>query len=231
MATSNGTLVEGPPNTTTGDDTNLAPMLFAVCWSMTGIAALFLGTRLYVKITTQRQLWWDDHVLVASWWMLVAFSTTVSYGTKFGLGTHHYNISIAGNNQSHVQLVVVIATVFSVMGASWSKTSFAIMLLRITQGTIKYVIWFIMISMNLILTFNAILQFVWCQPAYVAWNSGQGGTCWSRDVIVSYSVAAASYSAAMDILLAMVPWAVLMKLKMQMREKVGIAVCMSLGLM
>lgn len=225
-----GNLTAPPQSPGASDSSDLACMLVAVCWSMTCIAALFLGTRLFVKLTTQRRLWWDDHILVASWCALVAFSSTMTYGTKYGLGTH-LDMDATTETKSHMQLVVVIATVFSVMGAAWSKTSFAIMLLRITKGTMKYVIWFIMISMNLVLTFNAILQFLWCQPAYVAWHSGQGGTCWSKNVIVYYSVAAASYSATMDILLAMVPWAVIMKLQMQTREKIGIAVCMSLGVM
>lgn len=210
-------------------------MVLAVCWAMTGIAALFLGARLYVKLTTRKSLWWDDHLLVASWFMLVAFSATTTSGLNFGLGMHfdslmadhHLHPSI--KQELKLQLIVVIATVFSVMGAAWSKTSFAITLLRITKGTIHYVIWYIIISMNIVLTFNAILQFLWCQPAAAAWSAGQGGTCWSKDVIIYYSIAAAAYSAAMDILLAMVPWAVVMKLNMEKREKIGVAVCMSLG--
>lgn len=210
----------------------LGPMVLAVCWSMTAIAALFLGARLYVKLTTHKRLWWDDHFLVASWFMLVAFSTATTFGLKDGLGMHFdalrgTDINTAG--EDGLQLIVVIATVFSVIGASWSKTSFALTLLRITTGTIHYVIWFIIISMNIVLTFNAVLQFLWCQPASVAWSGGQGGTCWSKGVIVYYSIAAAAYSATMDVLLAMVPWVVIMKLNMEMKEKIGVAVCMSLG--
>lgn len=136
---------------------------------------------------------------------------------------------ISSSTVSELQLTVVIATVFSVLGAAWSKTSFAITLLRLTSGILHYVIWFVIISMNVVLTFNAILQFLWCQPASVAWNSGRGGTCWPQSVIVNYSIAAAAYSAAMDIFLAIVPWLVIMKLKMHMKEKIGAAVCMSLG--
>lgn len=211
------------------------PLVLAVCWSMTLIAALFLGARLCVKLTAHKRLWWDDHLLVASWAMLVAFSAATTYGTKAGLGLHFGTLagdrSLRPGDVDGLQLIVVIATVFSVMGAAWSKTSFALTLLRITKGTIHSVIWFVIVSMNIVLTFNAALQFLWCQPAAVAWNSGQGGTCWSKGVIIYYSIAAAAYSAAMDILLAMVPWVVIMRLNMEMREKVGVAVCMSLGFM
>ncbi|KAF3763980.1 hypothetical protein M406DRAFT_240457, partial [Cryphonectria parasitica EP155] len=204
------------------------PMILAVCWAMTAGAAVFLGARVFVKLTTHKRLWWDDWLLVASFLMLVAFSTTTSYGVKAGIGRHHATTGKTSQT-NELQLVVVVATVFSVLGASWSKTSFAITLLRITTGTIHYIVWFIIVSMNLVLTFNAILQFLWCQPASVAWNSGHGGTCWSQNVIVYYSITAAAYSAGMDILLAAVPWAVIMRLKMHTKEKLGVAVCMSLG--
>lgn len=213
----------------------LGPMLLVVCWSMTAVAALFLAARLYVKLTTHKRLWWDDHLLVASWFMLVAFSATTTCGIKYGLGIHFQNLKNAPGSRpsdmNELQLVLVVATVFSVMGAAWSKTSFALTLLRITSGMIHHVIWFIIVTMNIVLTFNAILQFLWCQPASVAWSSGSGGTCWSKSVIIYYSIAAAAYSAAMDIILAMVPWAVIMKLNMEPREKIGVAVCMSLGFM
>lgn len=210
----------------------VGPMILAVCWSMTGVAALFLGMRVYVKLITQRRLWWDDHLLVASWFMLVAFSSTITYGTTIGVGQHFSDLKggLKTSDMDGLQLVVIIATVFSVMGGAWSKTSFALTLLRLTKGTIYYVIWFIIISMNAVLTFNAILQFLWCQPASVAWHSGAGGTCWSKNVIIYYSIAAASYSATMDILLAVVPWTVIMKLQMESKEKIGVAVCMSLGI-
>lgn len=226
-----GRSVGSPPP---GYSDGLGPMILAVCWSMTGAATLFLGARVYVKLTAHKRLWWDDHFLLASWVMLVAFSSIITYGTTIGVGQHFDDLRSSGINSSDMdglQLVVVVATVFSVMGGAWSKTSFAITLLRLTKDTMYYVIWFIIISMNAVLTFNAVLQFLWCQPASVAWHSGAGGTCWSKDVIIYYSIAAASYSATMDILLALVPWTVIMKLKMERKEKIGVAICMSLGIM
>lgn len=240
MTTNNRNMLErinsrSAESSVAGYSGGLGPVILAVCWSMTGVAALFLGTRIYVKLTQHKHLWWDDHLLVASWFMLVAFSSTISYGTTIGVGQHMDNVGASGPlgpgpDMNGLQLVVIIATVFSVVGCAWSKTSFAITLLRLTDGTMYYVIWFVIVSMNAVLIFNAILQFLWCQPASVAWHSGAGGTCWSKGVIIYYSIAAASYSATMDIFLALVPWTIIMKLQMETKEKIGVAVCMSLGI-
>lgn len=204
-------------------------MVLAVCWAEVGIAAIFLGLRLYVKSTTHRQLYWDDFLLIASWLLLVGFSGAAIHGVSYGLGQHDAHFEYNDNGQ-HLQLTVVIATTFSVVGAALSKTSFAITLLRLTKGIMHNIVWFAIVTMNIVLVFNAVLQFIWCQPTWVAWNSGRGGNCWDRNILVYYSVAAAAYSATMDILLAMVPWSVIMSLKMHTKEKIGVAVCMSLGI-
>lgn len=209
---------------------HLGPVVLGVCWAEAGVTAIFLGLRLYVKLTTHRNLYWDDYLLIASWFTLVAFSATAIHGVQFGLGQHNA-LNEYHDGGVQLQLTVVIATTFSVLGAALSKTSFAITLLRLTKGLMRNIIWFAIISMNVILVFNVILQFIWCQPASAAWHSGRNGTCWSRKFIVYYSVAAAAYSALMDILLAMIPWAVIMRLRMHTKEKIAVAVCMSLGIM
>ena len=43
------------------------PRLTATTWSLTAFAALFLGLRLFSKLWRKRPLWWDDHILIASW--------------------------------------------------------------------------------------------------------------------------------------------------------------------
>lgn len=223
----NGTDGQAPTYAVNNDGGDLGPVVIGMCWAMTIMTALFLGTRLYVKFTTHRGMWWDDHLLLMSWFMLVAFSSSVTYATEVGLGKH--------NGKTHdptaLQLMIVVATVFSVLGAAWSKTSFALTLLRITKGLLYWGIWAIIVSLNVVLTFNAILQFIWCSPSAAAWDMMVDGKCWNRTIVVDYTIFAAAYSAGMDVLLACVPWLVIMNLKMKRSEKIGVAVCMSLGFM
>ncbi|KUI55848.1 hypothetical protein VP1G_03182 [Cytospora mali] len=222
----NGTHGPGPHSSVESDGHDLGPIAISMCWAMTSVAALFLGTRLYVKFTAHRGMWWDDYVLLASWSMLVAFSASTTYATKVGLGKHEGST----DDPTPLQLMIVVATVFSVLGAAWSKTSFALTLLRITKGKLYWMIWAIIVSLNIILTFNAILQFIWCTPARAAWDTMVSRKCWNRGIVVKYTIFAAAYSAVMDFLLAGVPWLVIMNLKMRRKEKIGVSVCMSLGL-
>ncbi len=46
---------------------DLGPQLNLVFWLLTSLSLVFLGLRLYCKIYRGRNLWWDDHFLIASW--------------------------------------------------------------------------------------------------------------------------------------------------------------------
>jgi hypothetical protein len=159
--------------------------------------------------------------------MLVGYVITTTYAVvRAGLGTHDGS---GLNDMSAIQLLIVVSTVLSSFGASWSKTSFAITLVRITDGWARVGIWMIIITLNIVLTLNAILPFVWCTPAQKGWLPLIDGTCWNRNMVIQISMFAAGYSAAMDFLLAIVPWGIILKLNMVLREKIGVLVCMSLA--
>ncbi len=52
------------------------PEANAVAWSLTAIAGLFLGLRVYCKYYGHRRLWWDDKILIASWVSNTAVSSS-----------------------------------------------------------------------------------------------------------------------------------------------------------
>lgn len=58
---------------------------------------------------------------------------------------------------------------------------------------------------------------------------GKTEQCIETGPYVSYSIASGAYSAAMDFLLAFLPWPLIWGLQMQKKEKLGIALAMSLG--
>lgn len=208
------------------------PEILGIVWGMTAFSSIFLVLRLWVKLRSHKGLWWDDHLLAASWCMLALFASATTVCVHVGLGHHVRSKDIL---QTPLQLGVNVATLFSVLGAAWSKTSFALTLLRITrEGGRRVVylgIWGVIVSMNLVLVMNGIIQFTWCMPAAKAWDPTVEGTCWKRSVVVQYTQFAAYYSAAMDFALALVPWKVLLGLRMRLKEKVGVLVCMSLGML
>lgn len=121
------------------------------------------------------------------------------------------------------------ATIFDVT-TSRSKTSFGFTLLHITDGWIKKVTWFCIISMNIAMFLSALFPWVNCTPVQKAWDlSVEGGTCWDLRVIVYYDMFSAAYSALMDFMLAFLPWKFLWGLQVKCKEKIDVGIALSMG--
>jgi hypothetical protein len=81
------------------------------------------------------------------------------------------------------------------------------------------------ISMNLVWIFGLAK----CTPFEKIYNKKVEGKCWDKTKLKHFQLFAAYYSAILDFVLAFLPWHILMGLTMKTREKVGVAVAMSLG--
>ncbi|KAI5864089.1 hypothetical protein GGS23DRAFT_619885 [Durotheca rogersii] len=114
--------------------------------------------------------------------------------------------------ESHdVGMLSLTAGTLFFVAAALSKTSFAITLTRLAGPKLKATLWVIIGSMNV----TTILSV--------------SGTCWNRTAILCVTIFAAAYSAIMDFVLAALPWAILVKLRIHTSEKVGISIAMSMG--
>ncbi|OIW25567.1 hypothetical protein CONLIGDRAFT_581876 [Coniochaeta ligniaria NRRL 30616] len=206
---------------------DLGPQLNAVVWVLLGFSGLFLALRLYCKFLKKRGLWWDDHVLVASWLAFLVDVICVSVSISLGFGKHVFAIDT--RHLPPIQILGNVSASASILAAVWSKTSFGITLLRIAEGKMKPAIWFIIMSMNLLMGVSALMPWIQCDPVSKTWNRDEPGSCWDPRVNIVYGVVAGSYSGVMDIVLALLPWSVVWNLQMKKKEKVGVAVAMSMG--
>lgn len=150
--------------------------------------------------------------------------------TRLGYGLHIWDFDVV-NNMAPLLLLVNMAGSFSATAAIWSKTSFAITLLRLTHGWMKWFLWFIIITMNIAMGLTALFPWVNCTPIRKSWEVFTPGECWDPTVTVNYNLFSASYSALMDITLALLPWSVVWKLQMKKTERFGCAFAMSMGVL
>jgi hypothetical protein len=173
--------------------------------------------------------------------------TTIAIG--LGFGKHGYEIPF--DNFGNLILVGLLSVTFDIIGQAWSKTSFAITILRISEGKIRIFIWFAIISMNVLLGLGAMSFWVQCSPIQKSWNPLLPGTCWNPQVGIVYGIVAGGefsisctlleltrfltvdigYSGVMDLVLAILPWNIIMSLRMRTKEKIGVALAMSMGVL
>ncbi|KAF9878152.1 hypothetical protein CkaCkLH20_04190 [Colletotrichum karsti] len=212
-----------------GRPEDYGPTINAVVWSQVGLSLFFLCLRVYCKFKKHRGLWWDDHVLIAAWVALFIASVLTSVNVSLGFGKHVFQINPV--NFPAIGLNGQVVSTISISAAVWSKTSFAMTLLRIEgKGWTRYLIWVAIISMNLLMGLNAMAGWVQCAPIEKNWHPTLPGTCWDPKVAAYYGVFAAGYSALMDILLALLPWKLIWGLQMKLNEKIGVGIAMSMGL-
>lgn len=82
---------------------------------------------------------------------------------------------------------LVIGTLV-ICSTAWSKTSFAITLLRIAGPRLKVSLWVIVASMNLLMMVAALVQWIHCSPLAKVWNPLLPGTCWNSEVNLGFSI-------------------------------------------
>jgi len=108
-----------------------------------------------------------------------------------GLGYGKHVWQIPPQNLNDMYLIGQISITLIICAAAWSKTSFGITLLMISDGIhgkTRIFIWFALVSMNLLLGVTAMLFWVGCTPLEKAWHPFIRGTCWSPNVIITYNI-------------------------------------------
>ncbi|KAK1750072.1 hypothetical protein QBC47DRAFT_439169 [Echria macrotheca] len=204
-----------------------SPQLNGTVWFLTTIAAFFVGLRIYAKLWRQRRLWWDDYFLIAGWISLALSAIALTICTHFDLGKHGRDIK--PKNLPLLLFWSYMAGFWSILAAVWSKSSFALTLLSISDGWTRKVVWFILISINLVMGFLAALQWVQCWPIHKLWLGGPG-ICWMGFKRVrAYNTFVAAYSGSADVVLALLPWQIIWRAKIRRSEKLGALFAMSMG--
>jgi hypothetical protein len=79
---------------------------------------------------------------------------------------------------------------FAILAAMFSKISFALTLLRITESRIRILLWFIITSVGLALGGSALIAWIQCTPISRNWDFTVEGTCWNHQVYIAYGAAA-----------------------------------------
>ncbi|KAJ2989600.1 hypothetical protein NUW58_g3386 [Xylaria curta] len=148
----------------TGDD--FGPSVEACIWSLAVLAAGWLALRLYLKFRKHRGLWWDDHFLI----MVTVFLSNTSTSVAISLGWGKQPYDIPPKHWPGILLALIISGMFSILAAAISKTSFALTLLRISNGWVKCVIWFSIVTVNVILSLSVIFNWVQCTPVEKNFN-------------------------------------------------------------
>ncbi|CAK7230268.1 hypothetical protein SBRCBS47491_007529 [Sporothrix bragantina] len=205
-----------------------APRIVVSLSIMTGVAFVFMILRFFCKVRFHKKFGIDDHMLAAAWVCLVAYAALTITSTNYGIGLH-INLISSGDLVTALRLLYV-GRFIAIIALAISKTSFAVTLLNLAMTAWqRYVLWFIIVSLNVVMWFSALSLFIQCNPIYKAWDLNAKGTCWDPKIQVNIGISAGAYSALMDFSLALFPSFLIWNLQMKKTEKYAVIFAMSLG--
>ncbi len=115
---------------------------------------------------------------------LAGTAAFTSVSISFGYGKRLYDLS--PEQLAKMPLIANVAGTLSVLAAAWSKTSFALTLLRISDRWMKVVIWILLVSLNIVMGASALMVWIKCNPIAKMWDGSLPGTCWPQQVFIIY---------------------------------------------
>ncbi|KAK1752860.1 hypothetical protein QBC47DRAFT_387261 [Echria macrotheca] len=185
---------------------NYGPLLNLLIWTLAGASAAFLALRIWAKVRRDRKLWYDDHILVLAWTFLTAACILQTVDTTLGFGGPRENVDPSLVDTT--RLVSTIAGFLLILATAWSKTSFALTLLRISTGWPKKIVMFVLVTTNLAIAASGAIQWAHCWPLRKVWEQSIDGYCWPLRITNGYNIFSSVYSGLMDLTLAALPWVI-----------------------
>ncbi|KAH8648679.1 hypothetical protein BX600DRAFT_442966 [Xylariales sp. PMI_506] len=205
----------------------LGAQVLAVVWSVTSVSGFVLIVHLIFQFKFLQKP--KERLTI----VFIGITVFTHLEVQLGFGYHVYEIPT--ENLAILGFYGQLTAFFSILGALWSKTSFALTMLRLTSGNISFnwirvTIWSIIITMNVFMLLSGLLTWIQCTPVNKIWDRTAPGTCWDADVVPAYDTFSGVWSGIMDLCLAALPWPILVSLQMTTKEKYGVGIAMSMGI-
>lgn len=150
-------------------------------------------------------------------------------GQHFGFGKHIADIPV--ENLPIIAVGISVGASISCFASTFSKISFGVSLLRLTTGSLRWFVWFCIVSLFLVMLPSAMNTWIQCRPMQKIWDDSIQGSCWPVSVAVNYGIFNAAWCAVADFALALLPWKLIWGLQLRMKEKIGVGIAMSMGML
>lgn len=120
---------------------------------------------------------------------LIAYAAVCHVAADLGLGQHLVVVQQHPENLMQVALLCNIGESLAIMACTLGKTSFAVTLLRIVvQRWMVVVLWFVIVTMNVVNILTALFVFLQCKDPRHLWNPMIPSECWPSDVFTNFSL-------------------------------------------
>ncbi|KAI0133890.1 hypothetical protein BJ170DRAFT_716083 [Xylariales sp. AK1849] len=207
-----------------------------VCWSIFTLTTIIVALRLYCRARTGSDwlgaLGLDDLVTVVCLSIILSACILITIASTWGLGKHFDSL----DTEHQVQAMKFNAVIDAVIIWGFTTPKFAIVFLlkRILNHGMKTTIlfWTLALVGQIVILATSIWVFKQCDPVDYQWDrygDGAEGSCAPVSILTLLGYFGSSYSAFLDVFFALYPVPFIMRLRMQLKSRISISLCMSLG--
>lgn len=152
----------------------------------------------------------------------------------YGLGRHTYYLD--SDQIRHAQKWNWIVRPTGIMSIPFAKISISLFILRLLGPADKWQRWFLFVNMvlfSIVSILGCILTFVQCDPPRALWEEVSNATCWDPAIDLDWATFSSTYSAFLDLALAIVPYSFLWagRKNRSLRRKVSLHLIISAGIL
>ncbi|EXF73516.1 integral membrane protein [Colletotrichum fioriniae PJ7] len=205
------------------------PGIITICWIFTALSTVFVLGRVVVRWKIMRKFHSDDYFVIAGLvcgYISTSLSTLAVYS---GIGKHLELLTL--EQQEDGMLWTTAAQCPGIMSFGLPKLAVVSLLIRLMNPGVyhKWFLWWMGIWCQLTLFVTVGLLIGRCTPASSLWDFSIEGTCFSPNVLINFSIYAGTFSAFVDVYLAMYPSIVLYRLQMPIKKKVALSCALGIG--
>ncbi|KEF54305.1 uncharacterized protein A1O9_09471 [Exophiala aquamarina CBS 119918] len=193
---------------------------------MCALAGVTVIARLCVRIFMQRNTGWDDYTLIASLALAIGMTICFNYEVYYGMGLHTHELDAA--NKVKAFLWLWVAQLLYKFANGMTKISLVLLYLRIFPSRIFKMISWGVIAFVICYCTAAVCTSIWqCDPIEKAWRKTLPGHCIKIGILWYVN---SVFTLLADLMLIILPMNQIVRLKLPLSQKIGLAFVFSLGI-
>ncbi|KAK1676920.1 integral membrane protein [Colletotrichum godetiae] len=205
------------------------PGIITVCWIFTALSTIFVLGRVVVRWKIMRKFHSDDYFVIAGLvcgYISTSLSTLAVYS---GIGKHLELLTL--EQQEDGMLWTTAAQCPGIMSFGLPKLAVVSLLTRLMNPGAyhKWFLWWMAIWYQLTLFVTVGLLIGRYTPTSSLWDFSIEGTCFSPEILINFSIYAGTFSAFVDVYLAVYPAIVLLRLQMALKKKIALSCALGIG--
>ncbi|OLN86862.1 hypothetical protein CCHL11_04579 [Colletotrichum chlorophyti] len=208
---------------------NKGPAIITVCWVFTILSGFFVFIRILLRWKIIGKFYTDDYFVILGLICGIISTSLSTLAVVSGIGRHIELLTL--EQQQDAQLWTTVAQCPGILSFGLPKLAVVVLLIRLLNpGTFhKWLMWWMGIWCQLTLFVTVGLLIGRCTPAKSLWDFSIEGKCFDPSILINFSIYAGTFSAFVDVYLAVYPAVVLWRLQMSFRKKLGSSCALGIG--